>query len=177
MENSPQAIAAIANNGRVRVTFYEETVKPLPVVPPTWGTTTTIVPDGGWQWFSGSSLTNGIDYSNINSTTNTCYFSNTSGELNISAQASSGRKLSRSKSLLSNSIETGRTEMGSHSNQSFNTTSGDFNSWPTVTVEWQILPESQKPVEVDKIRSYCTSCGTRVRASSWKFCPSCGEKF
>jgi rRNA maturation endonuclease Nob1 len=45
-----------------------------------------------------------------------------------------------------------------------------------MTVNLQILPESAKPVEVEKIRSYCTECGTRSRSSSWKFCPSCGSK-
>lgn len=72
-------------------------------------------------------------------------------------------------------IETGRTEMGSISNQNFDETVGNFNVYPSVVFEWNILPESRKPKDADKIRNYCT-CSNRIRSASWKFCPSCGEK-
>ena len=74
------------------------------------------------------------------------------------------------------SIETGRTETGESSSQKLVSGSGSFNSWASNTVNWQILPESSSHINSQKIRSYCTECGTRVRATSWKFCPSCGNK-
>lgn len=74
------------------------------------------------------------------------------------------------------SLETGRVEKGESSNQSFKTTSGNFNWIPTNSIAYKILPESLKALETSQIRNYCTGCGTRVKKSSWKFCPSCGEK-
>jgi membrane protease subunit (stomatin/prohibitin family) len=74
------------------------------------------------------------------------------------------------------SIETGRSEKGEESNQEFEYSNDSFNSWTSNTVHIQILPESQKPVEVKEIRNYCTNCGTRHKKSSWKFCPNCGTK-
>jgi hypothetical protein len=75
------------------------------------------------------------------------------------------------------SFETGRVESGESSSQDLVKAEGDFQAFPAHTVSWKILPESAKPVEISKIRTYCTDCGSRVRASSWKFCPSCGKKF
>jgi hypothetical protein len=79
-------------------------------------------------------------------------------------------------SCTTSAVETGRTDKGGHSSQDFSDTSGNFSTYAISTSMWKILPESKKPVETDKLRSYCTSCGTRVRSSSWKFCSSCGEK-
>ena len=99
------------------------------------------------------------------------YFSN-----NLGAVGTKGIAGNPGPVGIRSSIETGRTEKGVASDQSFDETSGDFGTWPMMTISLQILPESAKPVEVEKIRSYCTECGTRVRSSSWKFCPSCGSK-
>jgi hypothetical protein len=76
----------------------------------------------------------------------------------------------------SKSIETGRIEKGESSDQSFTTTNGNFNYFPTTTISYRLLPTSVKPVETSEIRNYCTGCGSRMKKSGWKFCPSCGEK-
>jgi rRNA maturation endonuclease Nob1 len=31
-------------------------------------------------------------------------------------------------------------------------------------------------VETSEIRNYCNECGIRIRKSSWKFCPECGNE-
>jgi len=50
------------------------------------------------------------------------------------------------------------------------------------------MPESQRPpkpvkvkkqknvIQADDIRTYCPSCGRRVK-KGYNFCPGCGEKF
>jgi hypothetical protein len=73
-------------------------------------------------------------------------------------------------------VETGRIAQGGKSSQKFSTTTGDFYDTPFHTIEFQLLPESAKPVEVSEIRNYCSECGLRVRKSSWKYCPNCGER-
>lgn len=75
----------------------------------------------------------------------------------------------------SNSIETGMIGAGGYSSQSFDSYYGDFESYYFAMTEYQIMPDSQKPVEINQIRQYCPGCRTRIRKSSWKFCPSCGE--
>jgi hypothetical protein len=106
---------------------------------------------------------------------NLFYNSSTStGKLNLSGNVNlTSGNASVAGSL---SIETGRAELGENSSQTFSESLADFNNYACKIVEWRILPESMKPIEISKLRSYCTDCGTRVRAASWKFCPSCGEK-
>jgi len=73
-------------------------------------------------------------------------------------------------------VETGRVMEGGNSSQKFHTTTGDFFSAPFHTVEFQLLPESTKPIEITQIRNYCPECGLRIRKSSWKYCPTCGAE-
>jgi rRNA maturation endonuclease Nob1 len=74
------------------------------------------------------------------------------------------------------SIETGRVEKGDKSGQSFEDGYGTFNSWASYTTTVQVIPLSQKPVEAQEIRSYCTGCGSRIKKQTWKFCPNCGTE-
>jgi len=179
VENSAEAREAISENGRVSICFHEEVVK-------------NFFPGGLWN----GAITAGgntvhpyeyqytTDYKYTSSSgvpplagttvTNLIYHSTTTGDFKLTGNLSSS---SVNSSLnTAGSLETGRAELGESSSQQFTEVLGDFNTWHSKNVEWKILPESQKPVEVSKIRSYCTECGTRVRSSSWKFCPSCGEK-
>jgi len=119
-----------------------------------------------------------------NQGTVTCYstnsaqsFSGTSG-----VAGASGTSILRSQSLKnevtmdSMELETGRVEKGGTSKQEFSAIDMDFSVLPITTIEWKILPESQKPVETTEIRNYCSECGTRIKKQSWKFCPNCGTK-
>lgn len=76
----------------------------------------------------------------------------------------------------SNSLETGRVEMGESSNQEFKSISANFMDTPETTIKYRILPKSQKPLESSSIRNYCNNCATRIKKQTWKFCPNCGAK-
>jgi hypothetical protein len=181
VENSYESRRAIASNGKVKVTFYEEVNK---YAHPTWGNHGVIFTTngtGGPPYYYNNTVTNGgslnISSSNNMFLSDSSYSANFSGTLGD--QGLKGVRGAAGPAGLSgvpSSLETGRAEKGEISNQHLDSTTGDFNTWALVINEIQILPESQKPVEIEKIRSYCTDCGTRVRSSSWKFCPSCGEK-
>ena len=71
-------------------------------------------------------------------------------------------------------FETGKVEKGLKSNQTLKSGYGTFNEWPCSVYHYKILPESQKTVKYGEIRSYCTDCSTRIKKSTWKFCPNCG---
>lgn len=152
VENTPEAKAAVQNNGKIKVSFYAEQD----------------------NYF----VTNGIQSIPIN----TFYYSNNGdawrqsyyscGTLSSSFTGDAYKNLSN----VAGSLETGRTEMGDKSSQVFEQSNGTFNSWTTSVCEWQLLPESQKPIEISHIREYCHGCGNRIRKQTWKFCPACGEE-
>jgi len=83
------------------------------------------------------------------------------------------RKTLRSKK----SIETGRVEQGSVSNQTLTTVYMNWESTAFHTVEYKMQPLSQKTNTVDniKVKRYCTNCGNKQKPN-FKFCPSCGTK-
>jgi hypothetical protein len=85
-------------------------------------------------------------------------------------------KSETTRSVKSKKLETGRIEKGPESKQELKTVDAEFDSTPFHTITYQLKPSSQKPVEVQEIRQYCTECGYRLRKESWKFCPRCGEK-
>ena len=152
----------------MKVSFYEEVNKYLY---PTWGNSGVIYTTNGTgeqPYYYNNTVTNSPNF-NLNSGNSAFFSSSFSDEVR-------GVVGSNGPAGVPGSLETGRAEKGESSSQNLESTTGDFNSWTTAVTEIQILPESQKPVEVEKIRSYCTACGTRVRSSSWKFCPACGEK-
>jgi hypothetical protein len=57
-----------------------------------------------------------------------------------------------SRSLSAN-IETGRIEKGEVSNQKFTEVNMNFQSFAISVIKYQLLPESQKPIEVEKLKS------------------------
>jgi hypothetical protein len=75
------------------------------------------------------------------------------------------------------SMETGRVEKGSNSQQNFDYDTTSFNSYYTWKSSWKILPESQKAFVKEDLKVFCPNCGTRRKKDSHKFCPSCGQKF
>lgn len=185
VDNSDEAKSAISKNGKVKISFHSEITKfttnsqyyyyypsTVTIWPPYYNqsvftTTFPIVGSGGT--------------STVNCGTSAFYSNTANSSATLSFNASTTSNASCDLNLKpintsANSIETGRTEQGEHSSQSFGETTGDFNSSASAVIEMQILPDSQMPVEFDKVRSYCSNCGTRKRAENWKFCPSCGEK-
>lgn len=86
------------------------------------------------------------------------------------------KKQMRSRKL-SKSIETGRVEKGSHSSQQFKTINKSFEMWAFHTIEYKLLPISQKINTVDDInvKVYCTNCGSKLGKTD-RFCSQCGHK-
>jgi hypothetical protein len=155
IDGTVEALKAISENGNLEVEFYAENI-------PHGSTLTNFGGSTGYQYYhntliGGSSTTTLIN----DSTTFTCSTAN----LNVSYESPKG------------SLETGRVEKGKSTKQKFGTSNDSFNSWVSETVKVKLLPVSAKPVEVSELRAYCTECGTRVKKATWKFCPSCGNKF
>jgi hypothetical protein len=181
VQNTNEAQNAIRDNGFVKVEFYHE-YEVLPYNPypgNIWiGNSGTGIGTGGWggTYYSGQNIgttftTNDSNNLSFGGTTltNSCYFSSDiSGSLGPQGPVGNTR---------SKSIETGTVEKGGTSQQSFEYVNASFNSFCTEKFEFQILPVSSKPVEMNSIRNYCSNCGTRIKDSNWKFCPKCGNKF
>lgn len=102
--------------------------------------------------------------------------SDTSGE--ITFDSLSIPKPTRSlKAKKSKSIETGRVEEGSCSDQKFTTVNKDFEWFAFHTIEAKLLPVSQKinTAEDIKVKVYCTGCGAKLNKDH-KYCSQCGTK-
>jgi len=155
VSDTSQNRIAIQNNGLIEIGFYDEHI-----------------PFSKINWYTNYSPnyhihTNGTQFLplNLNLTGTTTSASYSTNNASVAG------------SFSNNSIETGRIEAGSSSNQTFETVYGNFNSWASSTEIIKILPASQKPVENIEVRNYCTNCGSRAKKMTWKFCPSCGNKF
>lgn len=175
VENSSEAKKAIEKNGVVRVEFYKENTPPpiinLPYQPYVNNYYYSTAP-----YYYGGTLTG----TGLTGTTTTISDSSNlsrgiSSSVSYTANNASAFNCCDMSASLSDSVETGRVEAGNSSSQSFGTYYGTFQSLIYTYVEYHIMPESHKPVEVNKIRNYCSGCGNRIRKSSWKFCPGCGN--
>jgi len=95
------------------------------------------------------------------------------GTLSFGEPEKSSRNVLRSKK----SVETGRVDKGSDSNQEFKYVNKDFDYFAFHIVEYKLLPISQKVVTSEdiNIKRYCTNCGAKLGKTD-KFCSSCGTK-
>jgi hypothetical protein len=84
---------------------------------------------------------------------------------------------SRTLKSRSKSIETGRVEQGSVSDQKVVTVDKKFEYWAFHTIEYKMLPVSQKinTVEDIQVKVYCTNCGSKL-SKGHKFCGHCVTK-
>lgn len=197
---------AIAKNGDFKVQFFRERQPNLylttsvdygsgilrgNVYNPMVGTTT-----GGYV---GSTTTNINNLNNLNTTytsgispqsfTNTCSGANTylnltspihdgSATMDWMAQEKSIETEPRTRSMKSKStIETGRVEKGSDSNQKIKTVDLTFEYTAFHTIEYKMLPISQKinTSEDLNVKRYCTKCGLKLKPE-FIFCPKCSNK-
>lgn len=178
VDSTNETMNAVVNNGDVEVLFYEEQeiIDVKLSSHPTWNPTyvydnlTTPIVNNFYTSNLNFTPRSNIDVS-LTSTNNTLSFSN-----NPRSNKFEQRPRSRGLIKKSKSIETGRIEQGSSSNQSFKTVSKDFNYWAVSTSVWKILPESQKPVVKMDLINRCSKCSTKIKKSSWKFCPECGSE-
>ena len=168
VEDSNESKEAIAKNGEVKVEFfYEQNLR-------------------GNYWYGNSMTINSNNWNGSHTTTiNPATYFTTAGPAHIATGISytnsismlpyGGTTVNNISMPVAGSIETGRVESGSKSNQKFSEENGSYNWWVNETLIIKLLPLSKKPLEVAEIRNYCGGCGSRIKKSSWKFCPSCGE--
>ena len=181
VDSSTKTQNAIASNGDVEILFYEEqndievrlnSLISYPTYNPTYINNNLTAPIGNNFYTSNVNYTSqsNMDVS-LTSTNDTLSFSN-----NIRSNKFEQQPRSRSFAKKSKSIETGRVEKGSESDQTFKTVNKNFNIWTVSTSVWKILPESQKPIEKSDLIERCPKCSTKVKKTSWKFCPECGSE-
>ena len=179
-----ETMNAIANNGDVEILFYneEEITTTLTYPNITYGSNT--YPNTTY-----ASNTNTVSR-NMSLDESLNIFHNTSlsnSGLNLYSVSDNGGKtyinkfdkkprLRPNQNKKSKSVETGRVEKGSSSDQEFKTVSKNFNSWAVSTSVWKILPDSQRPVEKTDLINKCPKCSTKLKKTSWKFCPECGHQ-
>jgi hypothetical protein len=153
--NTDEVKKAIENNGDLKVEFYKEQqfVTALNWIQPDltyrpWITHHTSSPIIG-----NTTTTTGLNLTSTNS--DSSFFcngniSNTSYDSKISYSNVLDNIKNQPRSKKSKSIETGRVEKGSHSSQEFKTVSKSFEPLPFHTVEYKLLPASQKINTVDE---------------------------
>lgn len=127
--------------------------------------------------------------SNTSGVANTAFYNSSAtmdslslGDVTYSQRTEPIKKEKRLKTLGSmlrsaKTVETGRVEQGSSSDQKFKTVNKDFEYFAFHTVEYKLLPVSQKINTVAdlNVKVYCTNCGTKL-GKGHKFCSSCGTK-
>jgi ribosomal protein L37AE/L43A len=176
VDSTNETMNAIANNGDVEILFYEEEEPILQRLNNIdWNPTYINTSNGGYVYGS----TSGDIVRSSFTTTNLSSFKSSDNTLSFSNNPRSSKYEKRElpeRRLKSKSVETGRVEQGSSSDQSFKTVSKEFNSWTISTSVWKLLPESQKPIEKSDLIHRCPKCSTRIKKSSWKFCPECGNE-
>lgn len=172
---SDEVLNAISKNGKVNVKFYNEKFYFNPTI--TWNTSTGIGTGTAWynpDYYIPSTTTNitsGIvnASSTLSPTTNSVYFTNTS--------FNTDNTLSAPKERSKKSLETGRIEKGSVSDQKFTYDQTTFETYHSWTSEWTIKPKSTKPIMKEDLVVYCTECGSKRKKDTFRYCPHCGNKF
>ena len=167
VNNTTENQSAIVLNGDVRVEFYDEKIVHT--------NNLNLNHSGTYRpWANtliGTSINHTGGYLSPNTfTTNTASFnggSNTYYTNTLSVDLS----LPRTKK----SIETGRVEKGEKSNQNFQNSYEEFNSYTSHQISYKIQPLTTKNKTSQDIRQYCTECGVKTK-SNFKICPSCGNK-
>jgi hypothetical protein len=165
VSNTNEVKKAIKNNGNVKIEFFKENII---LNMGNWAGSTTY----NRPYFNNPSWsikgTSGAYNANLTTTTCTYYNNNASLTSTIG---------NASLSIPSNKIETGRVGEGSESNQKFQEVNNSFSFYAFHTVEYKLLPVSQKINTADdlNVKVYCTNCGTKL-GKGHKFCSSCGTK-
>lgn len=152
VEDTQQSKDAISKNGIIEVFFYkEETVNIkdwknvfVPVIERRYYTYPYYYP---YPW---NNVTYGSGTGTITTNAFSCCTTNTSNIGTMTTSSSyfcNADMLNLTSSNSTKSIETGRVEKGDKSNQKFESVDMDFEKYHISNVLYQILPESQNPVE------------------------------
>jgi len=172
VSNSSEVQKAIQDNGDIKVQFFREQQPPIynpfvintPNLQEPWVTN---------PWWGGNNVFYKGDSNYIGTTPMGVTYSTASGHFNI--PDANVTTYSVNKKHSDKTIETGRVDKGSHSNQQIKTIQKDFETFPFYTVECKLIPHSQMPVQSSafKPKSYCTQCGHKFGKTD-KFCSQCG---
>ena len=183
VDSTNETMNAIANNGDVEILFYEEEevlelkLNSYPTWNPTYINTNLTAPIGNNFYTSNVNYSSDMSKSSVtlDGLNDTLSFSNNPRSSKYESKYDQ-KPRSRSFAKKLKSVETGRVEQGSSSNQSFKTVNKEFNAWAVSTSVWKLLPESQKPIEKKDLIEKCPRCSTKLKKQSWKFCPECGNE-
>ena len=188
--NTEEVKQAIVENGDFKVKFYKEDTYIPPSIPVQIGYSNLWLGNTGGNGYL--SHTGNITYTNANSgnvtytsgVTNRSLFncsadvnySDTTGELSINSNIKKDLNVLRSRKL-SKTLETGRVEKGSDSEQKLTSVHKKWEFSAFHSVEYKMLPVSQKvnTVEDIQVAKYCTNCGGKTHKTD-KFCAQCGKK-
>lgn len=175
---------AIENNGHVKIEFYKEYIQPVVNVHHVY----TEIPVIRTLPFHrpGQVLYRSTASSGTGETRSCAYLNcTTTNSSPINATLSMTKSINNDVTMdylsmdSQKTIETGRVEKGENSNQKFNSTVFEKDySTPPITIEYLLLPISQKQLTSDDVqreKMFCCQCGAKVKKSD-KFCWSCGIK-
>lgn len=179
VDDSAEAKSATRNNGAIKLSFYKERVEGTLKIKGSNGSTFNLNANSGTITYTngnGSTLTannvGGLRSQDMDF--NFCDNSQNDFKGMVNTYFSSSASPEPAEVKL-DSLETGRTEMGSYSSQKFETVSVDFYDVCAKVVEFKLLPLSQKPLEPRDLIKHCTECSTKLDRK-WKFCGACGHK-
>ena len=179
VDDTAEGRAATADNGKVRVEFYDEAwpqppqviyvEKPVyaPVYTPQW-------PYQPQPWVEQPYYRQQF-YCSTNGTgggTLSCGFTGANGPSGNSSQQVG--VCCDSVSAEAPQMETGRVEKGNVSEQRFGVSNDSFNSFYSHVEEFVLMPEKYRPVE--KVKAYCVKCG-RAQKPGDAYCAACGNKY
>ena len=185
VSNTEEVKKAIEKNGDFKVEFYRERVQnyynPNIVL---FGSSFSTGNIGSTATYT----TNNLNLTgNLTNTSNVNYnadYTNCAGSLSLdslgdmlSMDAPKQTKSLKRSFARSKSIETGRVEQGSSSDQKIVTVDKKFEFFAFHTIEYKMLPVSQKinTVEDIQVKVYCTNCGAKL-GKGHRFCGQCGTK-
>ena len=201
--NTKESKAAIANNGDLKVMFYKESV-PAYVWPRDnrifftsqnqnnilrgnsgTGTGTGAGGQGiGNNYYdsvttnvANASFTTDLANDFLDLGANSMSTLTTTGSVTLDSLSQAQEPIKKDFKRKKKTVESGRVEMGESSDQSFTSVDKNFDYSPFCTIEYKILPVSQKPQTVKDVvsKNYCTQCAYKIKGT-FKFCPSCGER-
>ena len=195
--NSEEVKNAIKDNGNLQIKFYKEKENNY------WNnriyTNQSIIDTTEPYrhinaWYSNNANCFNNELNTLRASSSINFYNNTNAALNVGGNTTGAtstancvatsaiadtyvKSMPTSATVRSNkSIETGRIEEGSHSNQRFDNVYKDFELWPFKIEYIKILPFSQKQVNINDIsKRYCYNCGRKLN-QKYKFCPFCGTK-
>lgn len=195
--NSEEVKNAIKDNGNLQIKFYKEKENNywnnlVYANQPIIDTAEPYKHINAWYSDNANCFSNEVNTLRASSSIN--FYNNTNAALNVGGNTTGStsttncvatssitdayaNSMPTSATVRSNkSIETGRIEEGSHSNQRFDNVYKDFEIWPFKIEYIKILPFSQKQVNINDIsKRYCYNCGRKLN-QKYKFCPFCGTK-